>query len=61
MLLASACLNWYTSWLLVEMSRATGADSVEVRHILARTTSFDNLTFVSWQPGAYLVGIWKEI
>jgi hypothetical protein len=30
MLLMAAVLNWYTSWLLVQMSRATGAESYEV-------------------------------
>jgi hypothetical protein len=30
MLLTAAVLNWYTSWLLVQMSRATGAESYEV-------------------------------
>ena len=30
MLLFAAVLNWYTSWLLVQMSRATCVDSFEV-------------------------------
>jgi hypothetical protein len=30
MLLIAAILNWYTSWLLVQMSRATGVECYEV-------------------------------
>lgn len=57
MLIASACLNLYTSWLLVQMSRATGAESFEVRFQIGFSMLLPNCTV---HTGAYALDFWEE-